>query len=152
MMLMIMTKEYKSAMSMVKPSAFVRREGEKTKINWFCYEISMAFYDEINKNLGKVLKKYRISDKDIANFSIYLSKRMKEIIFKKLSGEINQVYFSYEMVKSYYPKLNDRLVNKLLDVIAKAWYTQLDFCAVCPTRCITEKDEYCTMFDEIMLG
>ncbi|MFW6122502.1 MAG: hypothetical protein ACOC80_16605 [Petrotogales bacterium] len=143
-----MTKEHKSAMSMVKPSAFVRRESEKTKLNWFCYEMSMGFYEDINEKLGKSLKKYRISDKDIANFSIYLSKRMKDIILKKLSGEINKVYFSYEMVESYFPEINDRLVNKLLDVISKAWYKQLDFCVVCPTRCVTEKDEYCTMFDE----
>ena len=149
---MIMTKEYKSAMSMVKPSAFVRREGEKTKLNWFCYEISMAFYEEMNEQLGKSLKKYRISDNDIANFSIYLSKRMKNIILKKLSGEIDRVYFSYELVETYFPTLNDKLVNKLLDVISNAWYKQLDFCVVCPTQCITEKDVYCTMFDEKTLG
>ena len=143
-----MTKEYKSAMSMVKPSEFVHRESEKTKLNWFCYEVSMTFCDEINENLGKLLKKYRIRDKDIANFSIYLSKRMKNIILKKLSGRIDKIYFSYEVVESYFPKLNDRLVNKLLDVISKAWMKQLDFCVVCPTRCITEKDVYCTMFDE----
>jgi len=143
----MMTKEYRSAISMVKPNEFVCRESEKTKLNWFCYEISMAFYDEINKQLGRSLKKYRISDKDIADFSVYLSKSMKGIILKKLSGEIDNVYFSYERVESYFPKLNFRLVNKLLDVISKAWYEQLDFCVVCPTRCITEKDEYCTMFD-----
>jgi hypothetical protein len=142
-----MTKEYRYTMSMVKPSAFVRRDEEKTKLNWFCYEISMAFYDEISKNLGKALKKYRISDKDIADFSIYLSKRMKGIILKKLSGEVDNIYFSFEMVESYFPKLNNRLVNKMLDVTSKAWHEQLDFCVVCPTRCITEKDEYCTMFD-----
>lgn len=148
----VMSKEYRSALSMVKPSMFVRRESEKTKLNWFCYEMSMAFYGEINEQLGKSLKKYRIMDKDIANFSIYLAKRMKDIVLKKLSGKIDNFYFSYEMVGSYFPKLNDRLVNKLLEVISKAWYKQLDFCVMCPTRCITEKDEYCTMFDEIMLG
>ena len=148
MVLTIMTKEYKSAISIVKPSAFVRRDSDKTKLNWFCYEMSMAFYEEMNENLGKSLKKYRISDKDIADFSIYLSKRMKDIILEKLSGRIDKVYFSCELVESYFPKLNDRLVNKLLDVISKAWYKQLDFCVVCPTRCITEKDVYCTMFDE----
>lgn len=143
-----MTKEYKSAKSMVKPSEFVHRESEKTKLNWFCYEVSMTFCDEINENLGKLLKKYRIRDKDIANFSIYLSKRMKDIILEKLSGRIDKVYFSYELVESYFPKLDDRLINKMLDIISKAWMKQLDFCVVCPTRCITEKDVYCTMFDE----
>ncbi|MEA3458926.1 MAG: hypothetical protein U9R21_09660 [Candidatus Thermoplasmatota archaeon] len=143
-----MTKENKSAMSMIKPSAFVHQESEKTKLNWFCYEMSMTFYEELNENLGKLLKKYRIHDRDIARFSIYLSKRMKDIILEKLSGRIDKVYFSYEMVESYFPKINDRLVNKVLNVLSKAWYKQLDFCVVCPTRCVSEKDVYCTMFDE----
>ncbi len=148
MVLIIMTKESKSSLSMIKPSVFVHQESEKTKLNWFCYEMSMTFYEEMNENIGTSLKKYRISDKDIADFSIYLSKRMKGIILKKLSGRIDKVYFSYEMVESYFPKLNDRLVNKLLKVLSKAWYKQLDFCVVCPTRCVSEKDAYCTMFDE----
>jgi len=143
-----MTKEYKSALSMIKPIAFVRLESEKTKLNWFCYEMSMAFYEEMNERLGKILKKYRISDKDIADFSIYISKRTKNIILKKFSGEIDKVYFSYELVKAYFPRLSDRMINKILDVISKAWTNQLDFCVVCPTRCITEKDSYCTMFDK----
>jgi len=144
----IMNKDYKSAMNMIKPTAFVRRECEKTKLNWFCYEVSMTFYEEINEDLGKLLKKFRIKDKDIANFSIYLSKRTKGIILKKLSGKIDKVCFSYELVESYFPRLSDRLVNKMLDVISKAWIKHLDFCVICPTRCITEKDAYCTMFDE----
>ena len=148
MLLTRMTKAYKPAMSMVKPNAFVHRESEKTKLNWFCYEMSMGFYEEINENLGRLLEKYGIGDKDIANFSIYLSKKMRGVILEKLSGRIDKVYFSYEMVESYFPKLNDRLVNKLLDVLSKAWIKQLDFCVICPTRCISEKDVYCTMFDE----
>ena len=108
----------------------------------------MSFYEEINENLGRLLEKYRIGDKDIANFSIYLSKKMRDVILEKLSGRIDNVYFSYEMVESYFPRLNDRLVNKMLESISKAWIKQLDFCVICPTRCISEKDVYCTMFDE----
>ena len=148
MVLTRMNKAYKPAMSMVKPSAFVHRDSEKTKLNWFCYEMSMSFYEEINENLGRLLEKYRIGDKDIANFSIYLSKKMRDVILEKLSGRIDNVYFSYEMVESYFPRLNDRLVNKMLESISKAWIKQLDFCVICPTRYISEKDVYCTMFDE----
>ena len=72
----------------------------------------------------------------------------KSIILQKLSSRIDKVYFSYEMVESYFPKLSDRRVNKMLDVIAKAWGEQLSFCGICPTRCISEKDIYCTMFDD----
>ncbi len=40
---------------------------------------------------------------------------MKDIILQKLAGKIDNVYFSYEMVESYFPALSDKLVNKMLD-------------------------------------
>jgi len=67
---------------------------------------------------------------------------------QKLAGIIGKVYFSYEMVESYFPTLSDRLVNRMLDAISKAWDEQLSICEICPTRCIIEKDMYCTMFNE----
>ncbi|GFP19940.1 hypothetical protein HKBW3S03_01444, partial [Candidatus Hakubella thermalkaliphila] len=54
------TREGKSGISMIKPTSFYSTEFEKTKLNWFCYELSMGIYDEIRENLGKQLKKYKI--------------------------------------------------------------------------------------------
>ena len=73
---------------------------------------------------------------------------MKGIILQKLSEKIEKVYFSYKMIDSYFPQLDDELVNEILEVISKVWDEQLEFCEICPTRCISEKDAYCTMFDE----
>ncbi len=141
-------KSGKSGIEMIKPTSFYSSVSEKTKLNWFCYEASMAFYDKIKENLGKKLTKNKIDEEALAEFSIYLSKKMKDIILQKLSGKIEMVYSSHEMVDSYFPTLNDRLVNKILDAISKAWDEQLSFCEICPNRCISEKDAYCTMFDE----
>lgn len=131
----------------IKQTSFYSRESEKTKLNWFCYEIALSIELDIRRNLGKQLMKYKIDDKAIAEFSIYYSKVMKDIILQKLSGKIKTVIHSYEPIESYFPKLNDRMVNKMLDVIVKAWDEQLDVCVLCPNRCISEKDVYCTMFD-----
>lgn len=131
------------------PSAFYSNEQEKTKLNRFCYEISCGLDTDINKELGKRLRKHRIFEEEIAKFSIYFSKKMKGIILQKLSGKIDKTYFSYEWIESYFPKLNDdKLVNDMLDVIAKTWDEQLSVCEMCPNRCITEKDNYCAMFDD----
>lgn len=73
---------------------------------------------------------------------------MKGIILQKLSGTINETYISFEIVESYFPNISDGLVNKVLDVISETWDKQLSFCEVCPTRCISEKDAYCTMFNQ----
>ncbi|HMA82886.1 MAG TPA: hypothetical protein VKP59_01520 [Candidatus Thermoplasmatota archaeon] len=142
-----MKRKYSPALNMIKPDSFVKNERDKTKLNWFCYEMSMSFYDDINEKLGKSLQRYRINDLEIARFSIHCSKEMKPIILEKLSGKIDKVYFSYELVESYFPHLGGRMINKLLKIISKSWYDQLGFCIHCPTRCISEKDMYCTMFD-----
>ncbi len=131
----------------IKPTSFYSRESEKTKLNWFCYEIALSIELDIKRNLGKELMKYKIDDKAIAEFSIYYSKAMKEIILQKLNGKIKTVIHSYEPIESYFPKLNDRMVNKMLDVMVKAWEEQLDVCINCPTRCLSEKEKYCPMFD-----
>jgi len=142
------TKGGKSGISMIKPTSFYSNDFEKTKLNWFCYELSMGIYDEIRGYRGKQLKKYKIDDMALAEFSIYISNIMKGIILQKLSGEIEAVCISYEMVESYFPRISDKLVNKMVDAIAKVWDEQLGFCEICPTRCISEKDVYCTMFDD----
>jgi len=75
-------------------------------------------------------------------------KNIQNIILEKLARKIETVYISPEMIESYFPDISDKLKNKMLDAILKAWDEQLSFCETCPTRCISEKDEYCTMFDE----
>jgi hypothetical protein len=134
--------------SIIKPTSFYSRQREKTKLNWFLFELALSFESYISRHLGIKLIKYKIGEREIADFSIHLAREMKEIILQKLSGEIEEVYFSYEMVESYFPRIkSEQLIDEMLDVLASAWVFQLDACGSCPTRCITEKDSYCTMFD-----
>ncbi len=141
-------EEDKFGDDLIKPTSFYSAEHEKTKLNWFCYEVALSVELEIQQELGERLKRYGIYEEQIADFSVYLAKQMKEIVLQKLSGEIETVYFSYDMVEAYFPKVSDRMVNKMLDAVAKAWDEQLSVCEICPTRCVSEKDVYCTMFDE----
>lgn len=143
-----MKEEMIPGISMIKPTSFYSSESEKTKLNWFCYELSMDIYDNMAEKIGKRLNRHKINNYALAEFSIYISKTMKDIILQKLSGKIDKVYFSYEMIESYFPDLNDGIVNKMLDIILETWDKQLSVCEICPTRCISEKDAYCTMFDD----
>jgi len=143
-----MAAEDKLGDDLIQPTSFYSAEHEKTKLNWFCYEIALSFEHTIKHKLEKRLRRRRIYDEDIAEFSIYFAKEMKGIILQKLSGEIENVYFSHDMVEAYFPLLKDKLVNKILDALVEAWDEQLSVCEICPTRCVSEKDVYCTMFDE----
>lgn len=134
---------------LIKSTAFYSDEQEKTKLNWFCYELALNFNLAIKSELGgKLEKRYRIDEEKIADFSIYFARKMKEIILQKLSGEIETIYFAYYLIEAYFPYLSNRMINKMLDALEEAWDELLSICECCPTRCVTERDEYCTMFDE----
>jgi hypothetical protein len=85
-------EENKSGIDMIKPISFYSCETEKKKLNWFCYELSMGIYDGIRENHAKQLKRQKIDDKSLAEFSIYISKKMKDIVLQKLAGKIDTVY------------------------------------------------------------
>jgi hypothetical protein len=138
----------KAALSMIKPTSFYSNESEKIKLNWFCYELSMAIYDNMREDLGYRLKRHKIDEKILAEFSICTSKKLKDVILRRLSGKDKNVCISYELIESYFPDLDDRLINKILNELSKAWDEVLSLCEVCPNRCISEKDEYCTLFDD----
>jgi len=88
------TKRDKFGDNLVKPTSFYSSERDKTKLNWFCYELALNFWLTISSKAGKKLeKRYAIREDDIADFSVYFAKKMKEIILQKLSGEIEIVYF-----------------------------------------------------------
>jgi len=132
----------------IDPISFYSRESEKTKFNWFLYEFSLNIHSQLRRSLRGELEENGIDWKIIAEFSVYISKRMKEPILEVFSGRKQNLVFTYEMVSSYFPELSDSLVNEMLDIFGKAWEEMLVICDRCPTQCISEKDAYCTMFDE----
>jgi len=135
------------ALVLIKPIMFYSCEKEKIKLNWFCYELSMEFYDDITESLEALLDRNRIDDREFADFCVYAAKKMKCIVLEKLSGRRKDIEFSYEMVEYFFPKLNDKDVDTMLTALDKAWKNLLDICVDCPVRCISERNVYCTLFD-----
>ena len=104
---------------MISPTSFYSSQDDKIKLNWFCYELTLSIYDS-----------------------------MKDEVLRQLSAEIEKVCISYEPVESFFPDIGDDMVNKMTDAISYAWDYMLSICEVCPNRCISEKDVFCTLFDE----
>lgn len=141
-------KQKTSGLTMISPTSFYSDESEKIKLNWFCYELSMEIYNNMKNKIGSRLKRQKISDKALAEFSVYYSKEMKNVILQHLSGKTKDACISYKPIESYFPNLDDNLINKMTDIISDSWDEMLSICEICPTRCISEKDSYCTMFDD----
>ena len=101
-----------------------------------------------NKLLVKKLYRKRINECQLKKFCVYYSKHMKKIVFDKLEGRIANVRLSYEQIEEFFPDIGEKLVDKLLTIAAKAWDLQTEACVVCPTRCISERNERAPMFDD----
>ena len=132
----------------ILPTDFFSCESEKTKLNWFFFEYAAEIQSRIGRPLISKFKKKRIGEKKIAKFCVHYAKQMEGPIIDKLSGRAPNMVLSYEPIEEFFPELNDKLVDKLLAIVSKAWEGMLEMCEKCPTRCISEKEKRAPMFDD----
>lgn len=134
----------------VSPDRFFSTDDEKKKLNWFLFEFAqeVEIFIHGEKRLKKRLHRKGVNDSRIGDFCVHYAKHMKGEILDKLAGRIPQVRIGYEEIETFLPEIGDRLADKLLTIIGKAWDSQTKVCEVCPTRCISERDERAPMFDD----
>ena len=134
----------------VSPASFFSTDAEKTKLNWFLFEFARELQSVIarDKRLRVRLQRKGVTQSRTAEFCVHYAKHMKGEILAKLAGRTPQVRIGYQEIEAFFPEIGDRLVDQLLTVAAKAWDSQTEACVVCPTRCISEKDERALMFDD----
>jgi len=139
-----------SSESTINPSWFFRDNSEKTKFNWFLYELATEIHLQIiQTKLKTVIRwKQRIGAKCVAEFSAYYAKRMRVSVLENLNGSgIVALYDIY--LKDYChtnTKSEDEALGKLL---AEAWRTHAKNCADCHKLCLMDMEGYCDYFDRI---
>ena len=133
-------------------SWFHSYEFEKTKFNWFCYEYALNLYDCIKES--RKLKKWAsaLDDIDLARFCAYYAKRMKKSAEDKLAGITDATEHDEEYVSDYFHTNTGRQNVAIIEVAGIAWDKLLSGCETCPTRCISERFEYCEFFDRMERG
>jgi hypothetical protein len=136
--------------SIISPAHFFSRAEEKTKLNWYCFEYARGLEMLIRRDrrLCGHLRRKKIDDRAIADFCIHYAKKMRREVIDRVSGRTKNVRMGYEEIETYFPAIGDLLVDRLLTAAAKAWDLQTEACVVCPTRCISERNEIATMFDD----
>jgi hypothetical protein len=132
----------------ISPTDFFAGDAEKTKINWLCFEYAAQLQTIIATSLKKKLKRIGIGEADIARFCIHYSKTMKEQILRMSAGEFRAVHLSPHPIKRFFPSLNDKLVNDLLNAAHSARDELTQICVVCPVKCISDKNGRAKMFDD----
>jgi len=133
----------------VKATSFYQDDGDKIKLNWFCYEYANNLYLSIkrSKDLAQYVKKH--TEGDIAAFCLYFAKRVKKSIHERLIGETEGVSFHTGYVFEFYPNISEKQIVALCQAGMDAWEDQLRACTNCPNRCLTNGYDLCAMFDTL---
>lgn len=134
--------------SEIQPHHFFSNQNEKTKLNWFAFELACEIERAVSPQLKKLLAKNGYTKQTFNKSCIKLAKRLQNVVIKKLRGEIPEMEIDYADVEIAFPKLNDKLINSLLDATGNAWENLLDVCVSCPSACVSNKDDYSPMFDD----
>ena len=147
---MIMPRDNADRKPHILPSHFFSNAADKIKLNWFLFEYALELQSVIrqDKGLAARLARKGVDDEAVARFCIHYAKRMKPQVLDRVAGRIANVSIGYQEIEAFFPTLGDRLGDQLLTKAAEAWDSQTDSCCLCATRCISEKDEQCTMFDD----
>ncbi len=133
--------------STIEPFHFFSNHNEKTKFNWFAFELACEIERAVPLKLQKYILKKRYTKQKFNQSCIKLAILLQGIILKKLNNEISDMQINYTEVEKAFPKLNDKTIDKLLTCTTKAWGNLLDICVSCPSACISNKDDFCKMFD-----
>ena len=133
----------------VSARSFYQDNGDKIKLNWFCYEYANNLSDSIKKS--KKLIQYRKSNSpaQIADFSLYFAKRMRKSVYDKQTGRSGTVAVNAGYVYEYDPKCTFKQAQALIEAAQTAWDDTIMACTACPNRCLYEAFELTPMFDNL---
>ncbi|MCG2726237.1 MAG: hypothetical protein L6420_08320 [Elusimicrobia bacterium] len=134
--------------SKIEPSHFFLNQDGKTKLNWFTFELAREIAIAVPSQLKKALFKRGYTEQTFNKSCVMLAKALQNTVVIELRNEIREMNISYREVENAFHELDDKTINKLLDCAAKAWRHLLDNCISCPFACVSNKDDYCLMFDD----
>ena len=131
----------------INPEWFYENEAGKTKLNWFLYEVALEYQSFIES--APELKAYRKShgDRNIALFCAHYAKQMKQSVLERLEGKTDAVIIDEEYITDFYPEMRGKQLALLMEAAERAWDSHLSVCEACPTRCLSEKEQWCELFD-----
>lgn len=132
----------------IEPHHFFSSQNDKTKLNWFAFELACEIDMAVSPQLKKLLAKRGYTRQTFNMSCIRLAKLLQNVVLRKLRNEIPEMQINHSEVEVAFPKLDDKIIDKLLCCTAKAWGSLLDVCVACPSACVSNKNDYCLMFDD----
>jgi len=133
----------------IKAGSFYQDDGDKIKLNWFCYEYANNIYDAIKKDAKLAQYTCGYTRKQIAEFCLYFAKRMRKSVYDRNAGKSNIIAVDARYIYEFYPENTYKMTQTLLEAASAAWGEQILTCANCPNRCLSECFEITDMFDNL---
>jgi len=134
--------------SSIRPTHFYTAPTEKIKFNWFAFELACEIDRAVPTKFKTLLAKRGYPPASFNRACVILAKRLQAAVAEQLKTGIQGMRLDYVDIEKAFPGLNDKIVDELLTHTASAWDALLGGCCVCPTACLSHKDEPCTMFDD----
>ncbi|MCL1791290.1 MAG: hypothetical protein FWG40_08040 [Peptococcaceae bacterium] len=133
----------------VKAERFYQDDGDKIKLNWFCYEYANNLYSSIKSSPN--LNPYVASQTpaQIADFCLYYAKRMRRSLYNKQTGKNDNIEINAQYVYEYNPRCSRKQAQAFIEAAQIAWEETTFMCSVCPCRCLLEPFELAPMFDNL---
>ena len=133
----------------VRADHFYKDRGDKIKINWSLYEFSNILFTKIAENPKLAGYRKKHNEENIVGFCVYYSKRMRQSIFKLLTGEAKDIVIEARYIYEFYPDNTYTQTQRLLEAVLDAWREHALSCSHCPNRCMQDGFEITPMFDNL---
>jgi hypothetical protein len=133
----------------IEAKNFYQDDGDKIKLNWFCYEYANNLYNAIAAEKRLIRYRREQTPAQIAEFSIYFAKRMKKSIYDNQTGKSEILAINAEYVYEYNRKYTYKQMQALIETARTVWDATLLGCTACPNRCLSEAFELTPMFDNL---
>jgi len=135
--------------STIQPYYFISNNNEKTKLNWFTFELACEISNTIPPNIRRNLAGMGHTRSTFNLGCITLAKSLQRLMLERLGDDTPILPIRYNDVAQAFPGLNKKTVSTLLALVGIAWKNLLASCVVCPLACLSNKDEHCKMFDDL---
>jgi len=140
------------ATDLIKTNWFYVFSCDKVKLNWFIYEYACDLYDAIMRSTKLEKWKERKTDIQIAEFSAYFAKRMKQSVLDVHADIEDHIVFNEDYIADLYHTQSHRQNMALLAVTKEAWHNLIASCKVCPSQCFNDYRSPSEFFDRMESG
>jgi len=133
----------------VKAKNFYQDAGDKTLLNWCLYEYANILYTKIEESPKLASYRKKHSAKEIEEFCVYFSKRLRKSVNDAQTGRTKGVTIDARYVYEFYSENTYQQTQRLLEAALSAWNEHVVICSNCPNQCLIRSHEITDMFDNL---